>query len=84
MKPRGVPHGFYKAGTGMVRVMEILTPGESFEGYVNGYEALASRSTSDDEHKEARSELGKLRYDLARRNGSRGNSLLQYRCLKWR
>jgi len=63
VKPRGVPHGFYKAGTGMVRVMEILTPGESFDGYVNGYEALASRSTSDDEHKEARSELGK-RYGM--------------------
>jgi len=63
VKPRGVPHAFYNAGTGMVRVMEILTPGESFEGYFDGYEALASRSTSDDEHKEARSELGK-RYGM--------------------
>jgi quercetin dioxygenase-like cupin family protein len=59
VKPRGVPHAFYNAGTGMVRVMEVLTPGASFEGYFDEYEVLASRSTSDDEHKKARSELGK-------------------------
>ena len=59
VKPRGVPHAFYNAGTGMVRVLEVLTPGESFEGYFDEYEALASRSTSDGEHKKARSELGK-------------------------
>ena len=63
VKPRGAPHAFYNAGTGTVRVMEILTPGESFEGYFDEYEALASRSTSDDEHRKARSELGK-RYGI--------------------
>jgi len=63
VKPRGAPHAFYNAGTGTVRVMEILTPGEFFEGYFDEYEALASRSTSDDEHRKARSELGK-RYGI--------------------
>ena len=63
VKPRGMPHAFYNAGTGTVRVMEILTPGGSFEGYFDGYEAIASRSTSDDEHKKARSELGQ-RYGI--------------------
>ena len=63
VKPRGIPHAFYNAGTETVRVMEVLTPGESFEGYFDGYEAIASRSTSDVEHKKARSELGK-RYGI--------------------
>jgi quercetin dioxygenase-like cupin family protein len=63
VKPRWVPHAFYNAGTGKVLVMEILTPGGSFEGYFDGYEAIASRSTSGDEHMEARSELGK-RYGI--------------------
>ena len=58
VKPRGIPHAFYNAGSGMVRVMEILTLGASFEGYFDRYEEIASRSTSDDEHKKARSELG--------------------------
>ena len=63
VKPRGIPHAFYNASTGLVRVMEILTPGETFEGYFDEYEALASRSISDSEHKKARSELGK-RYGI--------------------
>jgi quercetin dioxygenase-like cupin family protein len=63
VKPRGIPHAFYNVGTETVRVMEILTPGESFEGYFDRYEELASRSTSDDEHRKARSELGK-RYGI--------------------
>jgi quercetin dioxygenase-like cupin family protein len=67
VKPRGVPHAFYNAGIRAVRVMEILTPGEAFEGYFDGYEVLASRSTSDDEHEEARSELGK-RYGITWHN----------------
>jgi quercetin dioxygenase-like cupin family protein len=31
-KPRGVPHAFYNTGAQTVRVMEILTPGSTFEG----------------------------------------------------
>jgi quercetin dioxygenase-like cupin family protein len=58
VKSRGVVHAFYNAGTGMVRVMEVLTPGESFEGYFDEYEALASQRTGDGEHERARSELG--------------------------
>ena len=54
-----VPHAFYNAGAGAVRVMEILTPGQSFEGYFDEYEPLASRGTSDDEHNRMRAELGK-------------------------
>jgi quercetin dioxygenase-like cupin family protein len=63
VKPRGVPHAFYNAGTGTVRVTEILTPGESFEGYFDEYETVASQSTSDAEHRKLRSELGK-RYGI--------------------
>jgi quercetin dioxygenase-like cupin family protein len=59
VKPRGIPHAFYNAGAGTVRVMEILTPGGSFEGYFDGYEVIASRSTGNDEHRKVRSELGK-------------------------
>jgi quercetin dioxygenase-like cupin family protein len=63
VKPRGVPHAFHNAGTGTVRVMEILTPGKYFEGYFDGYEAIAAQSTSDEEHRRARTELGK-RYGI--------------------
>ena len=59
VKPREVPHAFYNAGAGTVRVIEILTPGQSFEGYFDEYEPLASRGTSDDEHNRMRAELGK-------------------------
>ena len=59
VKPRGVPHAFYNASTGTVRVMEVLAPGESFAGYFDEYAALASRRTGDGEHERARSELGK-------------------------
>ena len=31
-KPRGISHAFYNAGAETVQVMEIPTPGESFEG----------------------------------------------------
>jgi quercetin dioxygenase-like cupin family protein len=58
IKPRGVPHAFYNSGAGTVRVMEILTPGGSFEGYFDGYEDIASRELSDEEHRRARTELG--------------------------
>ena len=63
IKPRGIPHAFYNAGTGKVRVMEFLTPGDSFEGYFDDYEEITSRGMSDDEHRDARSELGR-RYGM--------------------
>jgi quercetin dioxygenase-like cupin family protein len=63
VKPRGVPHAFYNAGTATVRVIEILTPGESFEGYFDEYEEIASRKMGDEEHRKARAELGK-RYGI--------------------
>jgi quercetin dioxygenase-like cupin family protein len=63
IKPRGVPHAFYNGGADSVRVMEILTPGRSFEGYFDEYEELASRMMGDQEHKEARVQLGK-RYGI--------------------
>lgn len=59
VKPRQIPHAFYNAGAGTVRVMEILTPGGSFEGYFDNYEKIAPRSTSVGEHEKARDELGK-------------------------
>jgi quercetin dioxygenase-like cupin family protein len=58
VKPRGVPHAFYNAGAEVVRVMEILTPGDSFEGYFDAYEEIASRGLGDEEHREERSRLG--------------------------
>jgi quercetin dioxygenase-like cupin family protein len=63
VKPRSVPHAFYNGGSETVRVMEILTPGRSFEGYFDEYEEIAARKMSDGEHKEARSELGE-RYGI--------------------
>lgn len=63
IKPRGVPHAFYNAGTGTVRVMEILTPGNSFEGYFDAYEEIASREMSREEHRKGRAELGE-RYGI--------------------
>jgi quercetin dioxygenase-like cupin family protein len=62
VKPRGVPHAFYNAGTANVRVMEILTPGSNFEGYFDEYEEIAARrasgETDEAEHRRARAELG--------------------------
>ena len=58
LKPRGVPHAFYNAGSEAVRVMEILTPGEHFEGYFDEYERIASSAMDDDERATARAELG--------------------------
>jgi quercetin dioxygenase-like cupin family protein len=63
VKPRGIPHAFYNAGTRTVRVMELLTPGDSFEGYFDDYEEIVARAMSDNEYREARSELGK-RYGI--------------------
>jgi uncharacterized cupin superfamily protein len=63
LKPRGVPHAFYNAGPGTVRVMEILAPGGSFEGYFDEYEEIVSRKMSDEEHRMARAELGE-RYGI--------------------
>ena len=63
IKPRGVPHAFYNSGAGTVKVMEILTPGDSFEGYFDEYEEIVSREMSDEEHRQARTELGK-RYGI--------------------
>jgi uncharacterized cupin superfamily protein len=59
IKPRGVPHAFYNGGTDNVRIMEILTPGEPFEGYFDEYEKIASRKMSGEEHRKARAALGK-------------------------
>ena len=63
IKPRGVPHAFYNAGAETVRVMEILTPGNAFEGYFDEYEKIASREMSGQEHRRARAELGE-RYGI--------------------
>jgi quercetin dioxygenase-like cupin family protein len=63
VKPRGVPHAFYNGGSDTVRVMEILTPGGSFEGYFDEYEEVASRKMGNEEHNKARAELGK-RYGI--------------------
>jgi quercetin dioxygenase-like cupin family protein len=63
VKPRGVPHAFYNDGTEAVRVLEILTPGDSFEGYFDEYEQIASQELGDEEHKMARAELGR-RYEI--------------------
>jgi quercetin dioxygenase-like cupin family protein len=63
VKPRGVPHAFYNAGPEAVRVMEILAPGENFEGYFDEYEEVASREISSEEHRRARAMLGE-RYGI--------------------
>ena len=63
IKPRGVSHAFYNSGTGTVKVMEILTPGSTFEGYFDEYEGIVSRQMSDEEHSRARAELGE-RYGI--------------------
>jgi quercetin dioxygenase-like cupin family protein len=57
LKPRNVPHALYNAGTGPVRVLEILTPG-GFESYFDEYEELVSRTLDEEEHRRARAELG--------------------------
>ncbi|MBA2714350.1 MAG: cupin domain-containing protein [Rubrobacteraceae bacterium] len=63
IKSRGDPHAFYNAGPEAVRILEILTPGESFEGYFDEYEEIASRNLSAKEHRKARAELGE-RYGI--------------------
>lgn len=63
IKPRGIPHAFYNADGRTVRVMELLTPGDSFEGYFDEYEEIVSRKVSDEKHRRARAELGE-RYGI--------------------
>ena len=63
VKPRGVPHAFYNAGAETVLVMEILTPGDAFEGYFDEYEEIVSQNMSHEEHQKARAELGE-RYGI--------------------
>ncbi len=67
IKPRGVPHAFHNAGPETARVMEIPTPGSSFEGYFDEYEKIAARYASgesgEEEHRRARTGLGE-RYGI--------------------
>jgi len=63
VKPRGVPHAFHNAGAETVRVMEILAPGGSFEGYFDEYEQIAAGGMDEDERRRARTELG-ARYGI--------------------
>src|SRR5919107_1666576 len=58
VKPRGMPHAFYNAGAETVRVMEILAPGDGFEGYFDAYEEIVSQNIRGEEHRRARAELG--------------------------
>ena len=58
VKPCGMPHAFYNAGAETVRVMEILTPGDGFEGYFDAYEEIVSQNIRGEEHRRARAELG--------------------------
>ena len=64
-----------------VRVMEILTPGHSFEGYFDEYEEIASRKMSAEEHKKERRAPngGTLRNNLARCHDPRSRSQLRHR-----
>lgn len=57
LKPRGVPHALYNAGSETVRVLEILTPG-GFESYFDEYEKIAASDLDEDERRKARAELG--------------------------
>ena len=61
LKPRGVSHAFYNAGSETVRVLGIVVPG-GLEGYFDEYEQIASMLASGEidekEHRRARSELG--------------------------
>jgi quercetin dioxygenase-like cupin family protein len=68
VKPRGVPHAFYNAGPETVRVMEILTPGGSFEGYFDEYEGIVSGSLGEDGRRESRADLGG-RYGISWHDG---------------
>jgi quercetin dioxygenase-like cupin family protein len=68
VKPRGVPHAFYNAGPETVRVMEILTPGGSFEGYFDEYEGIVAGAPDEDGRREARAELGE-RYGISWHDG---------------
>jgi quercetin dioxygenase-like cupin family protein len=50
VKPRGVPHAFFNAGPGTVRIMEILTPVGEFEGYFDEVGEIVSQEMSSEEH----------------------------------
>ncbi len=63
VKPRDVQHAFYNAGAETVRVMEILTPGEGFEGYFDEYERIVSSEMDQEERQMARTKLGE-RYGI--------------------
>lgn len=62
VKPRGVPHALCNAGTGFVRVLEILTPG-GLESYFDEYEEIVASALDEDQRRRARAELGE-RYGL--------------------
>jgi quercetin dioxygenase-like cupin family protein len=68
VKPRGVPHAFYNAGLVDVRVMEILTPGGSFQGYFDEYEGIVSGALDEDGRRRARADLGG-RYGISWHDG---------------
>jgi quercetin dioxygenase-like cupin family protein len=57
LKPRGVSHAFYNAGSETVRVLGIVVPG-GLEGYFDEYEQIASSDLGEDERRKARAELG--------------------------
>jgi hypothetical protein len=67
LKPRGVPHAFYNAGSETVRILGIVVPG-GLEGYFDEYEKIASKLASgemdEEEHLRARAELGE-RYGVS-------------------
>jgi hypothetical protein len=66
LKPRGVPHAFYDAGSETVGVLGIVTPG-GLEGHFDEYERIASKLASgeidEEEHRSSRAELGE-RYGI--------------------
>src|SRR5918997_661622 len=66
LKPRGVPHAFYNAGSETARVLGIVAPG-GLEGYFDEYEQIASTlragKIDEEEHRQERAELG-ARYGI--------------------
>jgi quercetin dioxygenase-like cupin family protein len=46
-KPRGVPHAFWNAGDGTVRLLELITPG-GFEGYFTEAAAMFAATCPPD------------------------------------
>jgi quercetin dioxygenase-like cupin family protein len=66
LKPRGVSHAFYNAGSETARVLGIVSPG-GLEGYFDEYEQIASTlragKIDEEEHRQERAELG-ARYGI--------------------